>query len=108
MFSKELCRSSLLCRCYDSVCICVCIVGHGYTTKSAAGICRFSASQSLIRLVFVSASHQTGLETKSNDLKSDYSGDYGKGRSARTMLFISLLSAMWPKHWSEHGCLIIA
>ena len=31
-FSKELCRSSLLCRCYDSGCICACIVGHGYTT----------------------------------------------------------------------------
>ena len=33
-FSKELCRSSLLCRRYDSAyrCICVCIVGHGYTT----------------------------------------------------------------------------
>ena len=35
-FSKELCRSSLLCRRYDSTCrcICVCIVshGHGYTT----------------------------------------------------------------------------
>ena len=31
-FSKELCRSSLLCRRYDSVCRCVCIVGHGYTT----------------------------------------------------------------------------
>ena len=30
-FSKELCRSSLLC-CYDSECICVCIVVHGYTT----------------------------------------------------------------------------
>ena len=33
-FSKELCRSSLLCRCYDSACICVSIVGHGYTTRS--------------------------------------------------------------------------
>ena len=34
-FSRELCRSFLLCRCYDfaSACICVCIVGHGYTTK---------------------------------------------------------------------------
>ena len=34
-FSKELCRSSLLCRCYDSACICiwVCIVVHGYTTQ---------------------------------------------------------------------------
>ena len=33
-FSKELCCSSLLCRHYDSACIyiCVCIVGHGYTT----------------------------------------------------------------------------
>ena len=31
-FSKELCRSSLLCRRYDSACICVGIVGHGYTT----------------------------------------------------------------------------
>ena len=33
-FSKELCRSSLLCRRYDSayICICVCIVVHGYTT----------------------------------------------------------------------------
>ena len=31
-FSKEPCRSSLLCRRYDSACICVCIVGHGYTT----------------------------------------------------------------------------
>ena len=33
-FSKKLCRSSLLCRRYDSACICVCIVciGHGYTT----------------------------------------------------------------------------
>ena len=33
-FSKELCRSSLLCRRYDSVCICICvyIVSHGYTT----------------------------------------------------------------------------
>ena len=31
-FSKELCRSSLLCRRYDSACICVCIVGHGYAT----------------------------------------------------------------------------
>ena len=38
-FSKELCRSSLLCRRYDSasicrcICmyVCVCIVGHGYT-----------------------------------------------------------------------------
>ena len=30
-FSKELCRSSLLCRCYDSACICVGIVVHGYT-----------------------------------------------------------------------------
>ena len=30
-FSRELCRSSLLCRCYDFACICVCIVGHGYT-----------------------------------------------------------------------------
>ena len=27
-FLKELCRSSLLCRCYDSACICVCIVVH--------------------------------------------------------------------------------
>ena len=33
-FSKELCRSSLLCGRYDSACICVCIVGHGYTTIS--------------------------------------------------------------------------
>ena len=34
-FSKELCRSSLLCHRYDSVCICicVCIVGHGYATQ---------------------------------------------------------------------------
>ena len=35
-FPKELCRSSLLlCRRYDSACICrcVCIVVHGYTTK---------------------------------------------------------------------------
>ena len=34
-FSKELCRSSLLCRCYDSayICICVCIVVHDYTTQ---------------------------------------------------------------------------
>ena len=32
-FSKELCRSSLLCRHYYSACICVCIVVHGYTTK---------------------------------------------------------------------------
>ena len=33
-FSKELCRSSLLCRRYDSACICirVCIVVYGYTT----------------------------------------------------------------------------
>ena len=33
-FSKELCRSSLLCHRYDStcICICVCIVGQGYTT----------------------------------------------------------------------------
>ena len=33
-FSKRLCRLSLLCRCYDSACICrcICIVGHGYTT----------------------------------------------------------------------------
>ena len=31
-FSKELCRSSLLCRCVLHACICVCIVGHGYTT----------------------------------------------------------------------------
>ena len=31
-FSKELCRSSLLCHRYDSACICVFIVGHGYTT----------------------------------------------------------------------------
>ena len=32
-FSKELCRSSLFCRRYDlAACICVCIVGHGYTT----------------------------------------------------------------------------
>ena len=31
-FSKELCRWSLLCHRYDSACICVCIVGHGYTT----------------------------------------------------------------------------
>ena len=30
-FSKELCRSSLLCRSYDSACMCVCIVDHGYT-----------------------------------------------------------------------------
>ena len=27
-----MCRSSLLCRCYDSACIGVCIVVHGYTT----------------------------------------------------------------------------
>ena len=33
-FSKRLCRSSLLCRRYDFVCICVCIVGHGYTTTA--------------------------------------------------------------------------
>ena len=32
-FSKRLCRSSLLCRRYDSICICFCIVGHGYTTN---------------------------------------------------------------------------
>ena len=32
-FSKELCRSPLLCCRYDSACICVCIVGHGYTTQ---------------------------------------------------------------------------
>ena len=32
-FSKRLCRSSLLCRCYDSACICVCIVVHGYATN---------------------------------------------------------------------------
>ena len=31
-FSKELCRSSLLCRRYDSAYRCVCIVVHGYTT----------------------------------------------------------------------------
>ena len=35
-FSKELCRSSLLCRRYDSACICVCIVGHGYTTSGTS------------------------------------------------------------------------
>ena len=33
-FSKELCRSSLLFRRYDSACICVCILGHGYATDS--------------------------------------------------------------------------
>ena len=31
-FSKELCRSSLLCHHYDSACICACIVVHSYTT----------------------------------------------------------------------------
>ena len=31
-FSKELCRSFLLCRCVLHSCILVCIVGHGYTT----------------------------------------------------------------------------
>ena len=31
-FSKDLCRSSLLRRHYDYV-LCVCIVGHGYTTQ---------------------------------------------------------------------------
>ena len=33
-FSKELCRSPLLCHRYDFACICVCIVGHGYATLS--------------------------------------------------------------------------
>ena len=33
-FSKELCRSSLLCRRYDFACIYVCIVGQGYATWS--------------------------------------------------------------------------
>ena len=34
-FSKGLSRSSLLCRRYDSACICICVcrVVHGYTTK---------------------------------------------------------------------------
>ena len=36
-FSEELCRSSLLCRRYDSACICVCIVVHGYTTFFRVG-----------------------------------------------------------------------
>ena len=35
-FSKELCCSSLLCRDYDSACICVYIVVHGYTTRTNA------------------------------------------------------------------------
>ena len=35
-FSKELCRSSLLCRRYASACICVCIAGHGYSTPTVA------------------------------------------------------------------------
>ena len=30
-FSKRLCCSSISCRRYDFACICVCIVGHGYT-----------------------------------------------------------------------------
>ena len=34
-FSKELCRSSLLGRRYDSACICVYIVCHGYSTDTA-------------------------------------------------------------------------
>ena len=34
IFSKELFRSSLLCCRYDSACICVCIVGHGYTRQN--------------------------------------------------------------------------
>ena len=34
-FSKELCRSSLLCRRYDSACRCVCTVGHGYITPGS-------------------------------------------------------------------------
>ena len=42
-FSKELCRSSLLCRRYDSACICVCIVGHGYTTLGTMELNGFSA-----------------------------------------------------------------
>ena len=37
-FSKELCRSSLLCRRYYSACICVCIVSHGYTTAAVVSL----------------------------------------------------------------------
>ena len=46
-FSKELCRLSLLCRCYDSACICtcVCIVVHGYTTLP---LCRDTISVATI------------------------------------------------------------
>ena len=39
-FSKELCRSSLLCLRYDSACICVCIVGHGYITAGRPAFAR--------------------------------------------------------------------
>ena len=42
-FSKELCCSSLLCCRYDSACLCVCIVGHGYTTRWPLGfVCSVS------------------------------------------------------------------
>ena len=48
-FSKELCRLSLLCRCYDSACIYVCIVGHGYTTNERYGnVCLWDNGQDQI------------------------------------------------------------
>ena len=54
-------------------------------------------------LIFVSASHQTGLDTRSNDPKVDYSGDIGEEKVENeqrlvpclTMLVISPLSEIW-------------
>ena len=40
-------------------------------------MCKVSTCQLLIKLIFVSASYQTGLDTRSNDPKVDYSGDWG-------------------------------
>ena len=58
--------------------------------------------------IFVTASHQTELDTRLNDLKVDYSGGLEEGKVGQepklgpclTMLVIGPLSAMWA-WWAE-------
>ena len=56
-FSKELCRSSLLCHCvlHACICICVCIVVHGYTTVKKGLLKTYKGGTKSLLADFISA-----------------------------------------------------